>query len=101
MGRKYASIFVRADAMNGEALRSVWESANPMKPLAMPDPVSIMEKLGLGSDVDEKQAGVLRAIVSKFKRSRRVARASLNAARRLSSMIRASVLRPWRMRRWL
>ena len=66
MGRKYASIFVRADAMNGEALRSAWESATPMKPLAMPDPVSIMEKLGLGSDVDEKQAGVLRAIVSKF-----------------------------------
>ena len=66
MGRKYASIFVRADAMNGEALRSVWERANPMKPLAMPDPVSIIEKLGLGSDVDEKQAGVLRAIVSKF-----------------------------------
>ena len=29
----------------------------------MPDPVSIMEKLG---HVDEKQAGVLRAIVSKF-----------------------------------
>ena len=38
MGRKYASIFVRADAMSGEALRSAWEMANPLKPLAMPDP---------------------------------------------------------------
>ena len=47
MGRKYASIFVRADAMNGEALRSAWERANPLKPLAMPDPVSIMENSAL------------------------------------------------------
>ena len=54
MGREYASIFVRADAMSGEALRSAWEMANPLKPLAMPDPVSFMEKLGLGADVDEK-----------------------------------------------
>ena len=66
MGRKYASIFVRADAMSEEALRSAWQKAMPLKPLAMPDPVSFMEKLGLGADVDEKQAGVLRAMVSKF-----------------------------------
>ena len=31
MGRKYASIFVRADAMSGEALRSAWEMANPFE----------------------------------------------------------------------
>ena len=66
MGRKYASIFIRADAMSEEALRSAWQKAMPLKPLAMPDPVSFMEKLGLGGDVDEKQAGVLRAMVSKF-----------------------------------
>ena len=38
MGRRYASIFVRADAMSEEALRSAWDG-HPLKPLAMPDPV--------------------------------------------------------------
>ena len=68
MGRKYASILIRAEGLDAKGLQAAWQRSQRAKGVAvMPDPVQLMGKLGLDSDVNPIQAGVMRALAEKFR----------------------------------